>query len=400
MRTRRTDSSMLRLLIISDFTEAFPSKLLKGIVNYSRRKEQWSICRMPPAYKKLIGIPGVVQWAKSWGADAVIGQFEETDDVGLFAKNGIVAVAQDFKKRFTTIPNITADYIGTGQMAARFFLGRGFRHFGFFGFRNVCWSDERLEGFRREIEAAGFGDSLHTYNLQDIDHLWYYERDELSKWLRSVPKPIAVMACDDNQGNNLVEACHAAGVRIPHELSVIGVDNDELLCSLGSTPLSSIQVNIEEGGYRTAEMIERRVLNPDAPVEDIVLTPVKIVGRMSTAAFATDDVQIQKAVRFIHQHDMRKISVQDVMGEVALSRRLLERRFKSVTGQTIYQYITDLKLKRFAERMLDSDEQLIDIAVSLGETDTKSISRRFKQLYGCAPGEWRQKNQKTIHYDP
>ena len=67
---------MLRLLIISDFTEAFPSKLLKGIVQYSRRKEQWSICRMPPAYKKLIGIPGVVRWAKSLGADAVIGQFE------------------------------------------------------------------------------------------------------------------------------------------------------------------------------------------------------------------------------------------------------------------------------------------------------------------------------------
>lgn len=387
---------MLRLLIISDFTEAFPSKLLKGIVKYSRRKEQWSICRMPPAYKKVIGIPGVVRWAKQWGADAVIGQFEETDDVGLFAVNGIVAVAQDYKQRFTTIPNITADYLGTGRMAARFYLEHGFRHFGYFGFRNVCWSDERCEGFRRELEEAGFGDSLYTYNLQEIDNLWFYEREKLADWLNAIPKPIAIMACDDNQGNNLVEACHTAGIKIPSEVSILGVDNDELLCSLGSTPLSSIQVDIEDGGYRTAELIEQRVLNPDAPLRDVVLKPLKIIGRMSTAAYATDDVQIQKAIQFIHRNDMKKISVEDVMGEVALSRRLLERRFKKVTGQTIYQYITDLKLKHFAEMMLNSDEQLTNIAITLGESDTKSISRRFKQIYGCSPSQWREKNQNSL----
>ena len=384
---------MLRLLIISDFTEAFPSKLLKGIVQYSRRKEQWSICRMPPAYKKMIGIPGVVRWAQSWGADAVIGQFEETDDVGLFAVNGIVAVAQDFKQRFANIPNITADYVGTGRMGARFFLNRGFRHFAYFGFRNVCWSDERCDGFWQEVEAAGYGNSFYTYNLQDIDNLWFYEQDKLTDWLSAIPKPIAIMACDDNQGNNLVEACHAAGIKIPSEVSILGVDNDELLCSLGSTPLSSIQVNIEEGGYQTAALIEQRVLHPETPLQDVVLKPVKIIGRMSTAAFATQDDQIQKAIQFIHRNITRKISVEDVTGEVALSRRLLERRFKKVTDQTIYQYITDVKLKQFAQMLLDTDDQLIDIALSLGESDTKSISRRFKQLYGCSPIQWREKNQ-------
>ena len=385
---------MLRLLIITDFTESFANKLLKGIVAYSRCKEQWAICRMPPSYKAQIGIPGVVKFAKDWGADAVIGQFEETDDVGLFAKNGIAAVAQDFKKRFTTIPNITADYIGTGRMAARFYIDRGFRNFGFFGFNHVCWSDERLEGFRKEVEEAGFGDSFYPYNMQDIDHLWYYERDRMAEWLRMIPKPIGIMACDDNQGNNLIEACHSAGVRIPAEVSVIGVDDDELLCSLGSTTLSSIHVDIEDGGWKAAELIERMVNFPGAPVEDVVLKPVKIVGRMSTAAFATDDAQIQKAVQFIHKNYQKKISVKDVTAEVALSRRLLERRFKTVTGQTIYQYITDLKIKHFAEMLLTTGDQVINIALSLGENDTKSISRRFKQIYGCSPNEWRDKNQK------
>ena len=176
---------------------------------------------------------------------------------------------------------------------------------------------------------------------------------------------------------------------------MIGVDNDESLCSLGSTTLTSIQIDIEEGGWQTAALVERLVADPKAPAEDIVLQPVKIVGRMSTAAFATADQQILRALLFIHKNALKKISVGDVMAEAALSRRLLERRFKAVTGKTLYEYITDQKLKYFAEQLADTDEQVINIALSMGENDTKSISRRFKQLYGCTPVEWRERQRKN-----
>jgi LacI family transcriptional regulator len=385
---------MIRVLIISDFTESFAHKLLAGIVDYSRAKEQWIVRRMPPEYKAQIGIPGVIRIAKEWEVNAVIGQFEPTDDIGLFAEAGIVAIAQDYKKKFTTIPNITGDYIGTGRMAARFFIDRGFKSFGFFGFNDVCWSDERCDGFRREVEAAGYGGDFYAYRMQEIDMVWYYQRNRLREWLLSIPKPIAIMACDDNQGANLIEACHGIGIKIPSEVSVMGVDNDETLCSLGSTTLTSVQVDIEEGGRQAAALVERLVADPATPVEDVVLKPVKIVQRMSTAAFATDDQQILKAILFIHKNALKKISVSDVMAEAALSRRLLERRFKSVTGKTLYEYITDQKLKYFAEQLQETDEQVINIALSMGENDTKSISRRFKQIYGCTPVEWREKQRK------
>ena len=386
---------MIRLLIVSDFTESFTHKFLAGIVDYSRRKEQWIVRRMPTSYKDKIGIPGVIRVAKEWDVDAVIGQFDPTDDISLFAENGIVAIAQDYKKKFNTIPNVTGDYIGTGRMAARFFIDRGFRNYGFFGFNDVCWSDERCEGFRREIEAAGFGDSFYAYRMQEIDMVWYYQRNRLREWLQTVPKPIAILACDDNQGTNLIEACHGIGIKIPEEVSVIGVDNDESLCSLGSTTLTSIQIDIEEGGRQTGALVERLVADPTAPAEDVVLKPVKIVGRLSTAAFATTDQQILNALLYIHKNALKKISVSDVMAEAALSRHLLERRFKSVTGKTLYEYITDQKLKHFAEQLADTDEQVINIALSMGENDTKSISRRFKQLYGCTPVEWREKQKKN-----
>lgn len=385
---------MIRLLIISDFTESFSHKLLAGIVDYSRRKEQWIVRRMPPSYKAQIGIQGLLRLSKEWDIDAILGQFEPTDDLATLTNNGIVVVAQDFKQRFTTVPNVTGDYIGTGKMAARFFIDRGFKNFGFFGFNDVCWSDERCEGFRREVEAAGFGSSFYAYRMQEIDMVWYYQRNRLREWLQSIPKPIAIMACDDNQGENLIEACHSIGIKIPSEVSVMGVDNDETLCSLGSTTLSSIQVDIEEGGRQTAALLERLVTNPSAPAEDVVLQPMKIVNRMSTAAFATQDQQILRAILFIHRNVRRKISVADVTAEAALSRRLLERRFKEVTGKTLYEYITELKLKDFAEQLVETDEQVMTIALSMGENDTKSISRRFKQLYGCTPLQWRENQRK------
>ena len=228
--------------------------------------------------------------------------------------------------------------------------------------------------------------------MQDIEQNWHYEREKLTDWLSSLPKPIAIMACDDNQGNNLIEACNSAGIRIPAEVSVIGVDNDDLLCNLSLPSLSSISVDIEEGGYRAAQMIEYLVSNPDAIHEDIVLRPIRIVGRLSTAAYATDDREIQKAVLFIHQNSHRKISVEDVVKKVALSRRLLEIRFKEVTGQSIWQYISDLKLKTFADMLLETNDQVINIALSLGESDAKSISKKFKTVYGCSPNEWRVRN--------
>ena len=386
---------MLRLLIVTDFTESFPTKLIQGIVRYSRRKEQWVVCRMPSFFKKELGIQGIVRWAKSWGADAVIGQFGQDDPVGLFAQNGIVAVAQDFRTRFSSIPNITGDYLANGRMAARYFIEHGFKNFGFFGFRDVCWSDERKEGFRLELEKAGLGESFQEYTMQDIEKLWYYERKQMSDWLRSLPKPTAIFCCDDNQGIILVEACHALGIRIPEEIAILGVDNDEMLCNLASTPLSSVAVDIEDGGYRTAELIEKMVANPGSPFEDIVLKPVRIVERMSTAGFATGDAQIRRVLLLIHRNVCRRISVEELMTTAAMSRRALERRFRAVTGESIYKYMTELKLRHFADMLTDTAEPVNNIALSMGESDTKTISRRFKQIYGCSPVEWREKTQKN-----
>ena len=138
---------MKRLIILSDFTESFAHKLLKGIIEYSKGREPWAVCRMPPSYKEKEGIQGVIEWALKWNADAIIGQFSQDDD------------------------------ISTGSIAADFFLGRGFRNFAFFGYANSVWSHERGEGFRERIVNAGYGNSFHIWEKQSLKSIWHYDHE-------------------------------------------------------------------------------------------------------------------------------------------------------------------------------------------------------------------------------
>jgi LacI family transcriptional regulator len=380
----------MRLLFITDFTEQFAYRFLRGIFNYSQRTEQWVVCKMPPSYKHELGLEGVVSWAKEWRADVVIAQFDPDDDVTLFRKNGIVALAQDFIRKFTEIPNITADYDLTGCMAAEHFLAKGFKNFGFFGYNGVCWSDERCEGFRKRIAKASFGDNFHMYDKQNIDSMWYYDQSVLSRWLQDLPKPIAIMACDDNQGNILLQACNSCGLKIPFDVAIIGVDNDEILCNMSDPAMSTIDVDIERGGYDTAQMVDRMVKDPSYPGEDVILKPLNVIERVSSSVFATNDKSVLKALRFIHANVDRKLQVSDVLEHVPLSRRLLEQRFKNMTGMSIYSYISTLRMERFAYLLLSSNDSVSDIAARLDEFDTKSISRRFKAIKGYTPSEFRK----------
>ena len=383
----------MRLLFITDFTEQFAYRFLRGILNYSQGTEHWVVCKMPPSYMRQLGIEGVVAWAKEWRTDVVIAQFDPEDDVTLFRKNGIVALAQDYIAKFDTIPNITGDYARTGTMAAEYFLSKGYTNFGFFGYNGVCWSDERCEAFKSRIDriSMGGGSDFYMYNGQNIDNMWYYNQSELTDWLKDIPKPIAIMACDDNQGNILLQACELCGINVPFDVAIIGVDNDEILCNMSNPSMSTINVDIERGGAAAAAMAERMVKDPTYMGEDIVLRPLSVVERLSSSLFVTNDKEVLMALRYIHANIDSKIYVSDILNCVPISRRLLENRFKKMTGMTIYNYISAKRIDRFAQLLLSSNDSISDIAAKLDECDTKSISRRFKELKGCTPSEYRRK---------
>ena len=387
----------MRLLFLSDFTEQFAFRLLKGIHQYAQQSgEHWVVCKMPFSCRQEHGFKWVVNWARDWHADVVIGQFDPRDNVKLFRKYGIVALAQDFISPFKEIPNITANYDKMGRMAATRFISRGFRDFAFFGNNGMCWSDGRREGFRRCLEEAGYEGHIFLYERHRIENLWYYNATLLYDWLSSLPKPVAIMTCDDNQGNILLEACQSLGFRVPSDVAVIGVDNDPTLCNLSDPALSSIDVDIEKGGFEAAAMAKRMVEDPSFQGEDIVLQPITIVSRASSNIMATRDSAVHAALQFISEQIDHKILVTDVLEHVPLSRRLLEQRFLKETGITIYQYITKLRIERFAQLLLSSNDSIANIAARMDEPDAKNLSRRFQAIKGCTPSEYRKRKLRKL----
>ncbi len=384
---------MIRLILLTDFTEAFAHNLLRGILEYSKSREPWVVCRMPPSYKHAYGISGVLKWAQKWEADAIIAQFNDGDDVEQFRRQGIVALAQDFKSRFSVIPNITSEYKLTGRMAADFFLQKGFKHFAFYGYENVVWSAERCMGFRDRIREKGYGDNFYEYQKQPLESLWFYESRPLVDWLKKLPRPVALMACDDTQGNKIIEVCRVSGIEIPEEIAVLGVDNDEVICGLSNPSLSSVNLNIVKGGYEAAALIDSLVQNRDMPYEDVVIHPTTIIERISTDIYSTDDPDILTALKYIHQNLANKIHVKDVVRQVPLSRRLLEIRFRQVVGKSVYQYVLDLRMERFSQLLLASNEPISGVALEVGLSDCKNLARQFKLWKGCTPIEYRMQNR-------
>ena len=387
----------MRLLYIGDFTEQFAYRLLKGFLQYGQESgEPWVVRRMPPSYREEKGFNKVLEWAWKWKADAVVGQFDPKDPVQDFRPHGIAAVAIDNVSLFSQIPNITAAYGKMGEMAAEHFLNLGFREFGYYGYKGVCWSDGRREGFKKRLEEAGLSRHLHVYDRIRTDTLWAFNQPRLGKWLLSLPKPIAIMCCDDTQGNVLLETCQAYGIRVPFDVAVIGVDNDEVLCSMSAPFLSSIDVDMERGGYQAAKMLDRMVKDPSYKGEDIILPPLTIVTRMSSNVIATRDKAVHEALQFINANADHKILVTDVLAHVPVSRRLLEQRFLKATGTTLYQYIIQVRIDRFAKLLLSSNDSVSNLAAQLDEPDAKTISRRFQLIKGCTPTEYRQRHSRKL----
>ena len=396
---------MASVIFLTDFSESYARDLLLGISRYSHDVgEAWSICRFPLSIRDSHGIGFVVEYAKKIKADAVIGQFYDNDDVSLFRKSGIIAIAQDFQNRFSSLINLTGEHYLTGQIGADYLINKGFTNFAFYGSKDIVWSEERCHGFHERLMNVNPDFSFSEFHSPN-DVMWNYDIEATCQWLIDLPKPVAIMASDDNHAFYITEACRIISitkgysqVRIPEDISIWGVDNDESICKLSSPNLSSISQNVEQGGYKVAETIDD-ILSGKRSISDtrdIVVKVGPIIPRQSTDIFVNDDPNIAQVLKYIHMHISEKISVDELVEQVPLSRRLLETRFHKAMGTSIYDYIIRNRVDRIAHKLAEG-LPVSEAAAELGISDIKNLSRAFKRIKGVSPSEyWKRKNKPRI----
>jgi len=386
-----------RVALLMQGTRNYERGLLRGIAKYTNLHGPWQFYRLIPYLPDKRTSP--VEWIHAWAPDGLIMREYDSNQFDSLLDLPIPVVYVPTTQPRPEHSNIVVDDHKVGQLAAQHLYEKGLRHFAFCGMNTLFfWSRLRCEGFCKALSAYG-----HQVDIFESPHGdEFLNRSDafetLKHWLLNLPAHTGLMVCTDDFSLLVQEACLAVGRRIPEEIALIGVGNDEAVCDLATTPLSSVSLNTERAGYEAAEILGRKLsfdrsgkCKPPQPV-NVVVEPLGIVPRRSTDATDTIDPKVSSEITFINEHINFPIEVNDVVRVVNLSRRALYDRFKTVTGQTISGYIRERRVEHFERLLLQTNLTIAEIAYTMGYETDANIARLFKKARGLTPNAFRRRH--------
>jgi LacI family transcriptional regulator len=356
--------------------------ILRGIARYARGHGPWSIYHEPRSLEE-----SVPHWLRDWDGDGIIARVQNARIAEAVADSGVPVVDVLGVARRPELPLAHVDNAAIARLAAVHFLERGFRHFGYCGVDGVNWSDERREAFARAVDAAGGPCSIFSFRSRAT---WEDEQERLAAWVGSLPRPCAVMACNDPRGQKVLEACRRVGARVPDEMAVVGVDNDEPICAIADPPLSSVMPDHERVGYEAAALLDRLRAGVAGPGEVVLVPPLGVVARPSSDAMALDDREVAAAIAFIRERACRGLGVDEVCRKVALSRSTLQRRFRAALGRTVHDEIVRVRLGRARELLAETDLPIATVAERCGFGHQEYLGVVFRARLGQTPASYRR----------
>jgi len=291
---------------------------------------------------------------------------------------------------FARLPCTLDDSERVGEAGAAYFLERGYVQFAYVGEAlNRNWSAHRGECFCRRICAAGL--ACHLYPAPDVSGDWKEEEKHLARWLAALPKPIALLAAMDTRAHQVIDLCADAGLRVPQDVAVLGIDNDELICN-GSLPtLSSIRRDTEACGFLAARMLDRLMRRETRKREVIRYGVREIVTRDSTRSGAAmaDSIAL-RAREFIRINAGANIGVPDVVRHLNVSRRLAEMRFRAACGLSLLAEIQNVRLERVEKLLTGTDLPLMEVCARCGFSTDVHLRRVFKRRFGVSMRDYRK----------
>jgi LacI family transcriptional regulator len=382
---------MRRVAVLIESSRAYGRGLLRGVARYNREHGHWSVYLQPHG---LDHPPP--PWLKRWRGDGILVRIGDRRMLRAVLGTGLPTVDLRGVVPDLGIPFIGVDNRAVADMAADHLMERGLRQFGFCGLApgEHPHLDERREYFVSRIRQSGHG--VHLYRARAGGSMpWDREQRRLAAWISRLPKPIGIMTCHDDRGLQVLDACQAAGVLVPDEVAIISVDDDELLCSMFTPQLSSIDVNPERIGYQAAELLDRMMAGERPGRDPILLPPRAVVLRQSTDLLAVDDPEVATALRYIRDHACEGLRVDDVLGQVGLSRSVLERRFHRLVGRSPKSEISHVQLERAKQLLAESDLPIDGVAVRSGFRDARYLCDVFARKVGATPRAYREQMRRS-----
>lgn len=381
-----------RVILLIENVRAFDNGLLRGVARYARSRGPWTFFRQPPFFVRTYSREKLLDSLRHWEADGIICREKPYMQELLGLK--IPMVVSPYRQGLISgAVNIVGADLPIGIMGAEHFLERGFRHFAFCGLPDMYWSQARCDSFCARVHAAGFQAYVYQSPRAATKRLWENEPAFMAAWLERLPRPLGLMVSTDERAQQIIESCRIAGLAVPDDVAVLGVDNDELICDLSAPPLSSIAQQAEKAGFQAAATLERMMQGRRLPHEVLTVEPGPIVTRQSTDILAVDDPQVRSALQYIRTHGKQPILIDEVAQATSLSRRMLEKRFRRILGRSLLSEIKRVRCEHIATLLRETDLPVVQIAAILGFSSHENISRYFKQQKGITPRQWREQYQ-------
>jgi LacI family transcriptional regulator len=379
-----------QVALLIETSNEYARGLLSGINAYLREHSSWSVYLSEYSRNNTD-----LTWLSHWHGDGIIARIENEQTARYILASGLPAIDLSASRIIPALPCIETNDEAIAIMAAEHFLERGFKKFGFYGDLRFKWSSLRGTYYEEYLLSKGY--LCHNFEIHEDslhEQSWHLSREKLIHWLKELPKPIGIVACYDIRGQQLLEACRLAGLAVPDEVAVLGVDNDALLCELSDPPLSSIRTNPLKTGYYAAELLDRIMSGEQIEAHIQLIDPLNIQVRLSSDVLAVEDKIVSDAVRFIRNHAFEDIQVQDILDRLSISRRVLESRFQKALGRTPHDEILAVKLKLVKRLLVETKLNLTAIAERAGFKHTEYMSVAFKRMTGIRPGQYRKQHAK------
>jgi LacI family transcriptional regulator len=376
--------------VLVDASRAYGRGICRGIANYADERDDWLI--LAHERPELEHFPA---WLKKQKLDGLIGYIPNQKLHRAAAALGIPVVDVHGRCRSPQIPVIESDAAAIVRLGFDFFLQSGFHHLAYCGYPSVFFSDQRQEAAR--MQRLGLEETVHLYaptrQARVGQDSYQFEKSGaesgLVKWLRALPKPVAILACNDIRGQQVINACREIGIRVPEDAAVLGVDNDEIICRLCRPTLSSIEPDCEQIGYVAAETIAQLLGGRHVPVRRQI-PPKGLLQRASTDTIVADHPLVVRAARLIRGQARASASVEQLCEAIGVSRSTLDALFQTHLGRSVAAEISHIRLQRSQNLLKHSRLPLHEIARQSGFSSATYFGRFFKRETGQTPATYRR----------
>ncbi len=386
------------MALVIDAIGSYGRGLLRGIARFAHTNSDWAV-----QYEEWTAQDNLPNWLTRGKFKGVLCRVRKAGQFEPLRRLGVPIVDLGSLPAPRGVVNIHGDHVGIAQIAAEHLVKCELSNFAYCGFEGPDFSELRRAAFQKYISQCGSqstvfqmpvckgGFSRAKHNRRAVSN-----DSKLAAWLKELPKPVGIMACNDLCGRQILAACQEINIRVPEQIAVIGVDNDEVLCELAIPALSSVDPGADKIGFDAAELLSQIIKGARMPSETLLVAPREVVARTSTDIIASGDATVVAAMRFIRDHTDKTVSVEDILDYLAnhsllVSRSTLERRFKTVLGFGPRDEIVRVRIERIERLLRNTDYPLWKIAEMLGFSDEPHLQRFFSKYKGMAPGEFRRR---------